>query len=117
MGQHLLPLGDGPLPLEAEGQVVLHLLDAHPTFFQADQILDPLHIPLVKDPPVVAVPLDVGDQALVAVILQRFVGHVGLPADLHHGIHTASLLLGEKFSARLHFFAQKGLTGGYYRIL
>ena len=62
-----LALRDGALALQAEGEVVLHLLNAHAAFFQAHQAADPRDVPLVKHTAVVFVALDIGDKPLVAV--------------------------------------------------
>ena len=62
-----LALRDGALALQAEGEVVLHLLNAHAAFFQARQAADPRDVPLVKHAAVVFVALDIGDKPLVAV--------------------------------------------------
>ena len=84
--QQDLALRDGALALQAEGEVVLHLLNAHAALFQADQAADPGDVPVIKHPAVVFVPLDVGDKPLVAVKFQGLIGHVGLLAGLHHGV-------------------------------
>ena len=65
--QQDLALRDGALALQAEGELVLHLLNAHAAFFQARQAADPRDVPLVKHAAVVFVALDVGDKPLVAV--------------------------------------------------
>ena len=65
--QQNFALRDGALALQAEGEVVLHLLNAHAAFFQARQAADPRDVPLVKHAAVVFVALDVGDKPLVAV--------------------------------------------------
>lgn len=86
LGEHFLTLRDADGTLEAEVEVVAHLLDAHAAALEAGEAANPLRVVLVKDAAVVLVALDVGHQALVAVELQRLISHAQLSADLHHGV-------------------------------
>lgn len=85
-GKDLLPPGDGGPALEAKLQVLPHLLDAHAAVFQAGEAADPGNVPVIEDPAVLAVPLDIGYQALVAVEFQGLIGQPGFFTGLLHGI-------------------------------
>lgn len=69
-----------------------HFLNAHIALFQADKVLQPFDVMFVEDAAVVRIPFDVGDKSLVAIKFQGLIGHIQLPADLHHRVHSVSLL-------------------------
>ena len=86
-GEHLLARGDGGHALEAERKVFFHLGNREVAVLETVEALDPAEVVLVKDAMVVLVALDMGDESLVAVELQRLVFHIGGFADLLHSIY------------------------------
>ena len=87
-----LPLRNRSLALQAQRQILLHLLNTHAALFQADQAANPRNIPLVKHPAVIPIPLDIGNKPFVAIKFQRLIGHIGLFTDLHHGVKHKNFL-------------------------
>ena len=65
--KHFLSLRYRLLSLKAQVQILFHLLNTHAAFFQADEVLYPPHVVLVKDAAVVFITFDVGDKPLIAV--------------------------------------------------
>lgn len=101
--QKFFATGDGELSLQTQGDVILHFRQGQVTVFQAGKAPDPGNVPFVKDPAVLFIPLNVGDKALVAIKLQRFVTQLSFLAGLLHGVHKNS--------------PKKVLTGSYYRVI
>ena len=60
-GKHFLSFHDRALALKTKGKIFLHFLNAHPAFFQADQVFDPFYIMFIENTAVVAVTFYVGN--------------------------------------------------------
>ena len=87
--QNDFALRDRFIALEAQGDIFFHVRHAHITVLQTVQTIDPDNILIIENTAVLAVPLYIGHQTLVAIELQIFISHARLFAGLLHSVHIA----------------------------